>query len=221
MIGIIAAMKEELAEIEALMTETKEEIIHNTRFVTGKMEGKEVVAVLSRVGKINATVSTMLLLERFNIDKIINVGSAGGLKHDMRLKDVVISTKVKQHDMNIELSGQPMYFDADEELVKKAFEASKLIPNITVSKGLIVSGDQFVMANEATHIVEKFPDALCSEMEAAAVANTCWRMEVPFVVIRSISDFPHTGENEMTFEEYLVYAARNSAIVTQALVKSL
>ena len=77
------------------------------------------------------------------------------------------------------------------------------------------------MANEATHIVEKFPDALCSEMEAAAVANTCWRMNVPFVVIRSISDFPHTGENEMTFEEYLVYAARNSAIVTQALVKSL
>ena len=221
MIGIIAAMSEELNEIEALMDDVSEQIIHNTRFLVGKMEGKEVVAVLSRVGKINATVSTMLLLTNFKIDKIINVGSAGGLKRDMRLKDVVISTKVKQHDMNIELSGQPMYFDADEELIEKAYEASKKIENITVQKGLIVSGDQFVMANEAMHIIEKFPDALCSEMEAAAVANTCWRMNVPFVVIRSISDFPHTGENEMTFEEYLVYAARNSAIVTQALVKSI
>lgn len=221
MIGIIAAMNEELTEIEKYMSDITEKTIHNTKFLCGKMEGKEVVAVLSRVGKINATVSTMLLLDNFDVNMIINVGSAGGLKRDMQLKDVVISTKVKQHDMNIELSGQPIYFDADEGLIEKAYEASKEIPGITVRKGLIVSGDQFVMANEAGSIIEKFPDALCSEMEAAAVANTCWRMDIPFVVIRSISDFPHTGENEVTFEEYLVEASKNSAKVTHALVKRI
>ncbi len=221
MIGIIAAMPEELNELTALMSDISEKSVHNTKFVCGTLAGKEVVAVLSRVGKINATVSTMLLLDNFSIDKIINIGSAGGLKPDMRLKDVVISTKVKAHDMNIELSGFPTYFEADPELVEKAEEASKLIEGITVRKGLIVSGDQFIMANEAQGIIAKFPDALCSEMEAAAVAQTCWRMEVPFVVIRAISDFPHTGNNEMTFEEFLVYAAKNSAIVTEALVKSL
>lgn len=221
MIGIIAAMQEELVEIEKIMTNISYQEHHKTKFICGQIEGKEVVAVLSRVGKINCTVSTMLLLTNFEIDKIINVGSAGGLKPTMNLTDVVISTKVKAHDMNIELDNHPMYYEADEILVDIAYEASKMIEGINIYKGLIVSGDQFIMANEASHIVEKFPDALCSEMEAAAVAQTCWRMDVPFVVIRSISDFPHTGENEMTFEEYLKYAAKNAAIVTKAFVAKL
>lgn len=221
MIGIIAAMKAEIVDITSMMDKVEKKVIQQTDFYVGEMEGKEVVVVRSGVAKINATVSTMLLLANFPIDCIVNIGSAGGLKEEMNLLDVVISTEVVQHDLNVTLDGQPQYVTADPRLVEKAIEAAKEISDIHTYSGLIASGDQFIMCAEAQEIVKKYSESYCVEMEAAAIGFTCWRMNVPFVVIRSISDIPHHTGNEMTFEEYLPYAAKNAAIMAKALVSKL
>lgn len=226
MIAIIAAMHEEVVDITAMMEKVEKKVIHNTDFYVGLLEGKEVVVVRSGVAKINACVSTMLTLTNFPIDYVVNIGSAGGLKEGMKLLDVVVSTEVVQHDLDVgnergKLSGQPQMVEADATLIKKALEAASEIDDIQTYSGLIASGEQFIMTSQAGEIMKHFPMVACVEMEASAIGFTCWRMGVPFVVIRSISDIPHQEGNGMTFEEYLPYAAKNAAILARALVKKL
>ena len=221
MIGIIAAMQAEIVDITAMMENVEKKSIHNTDFYVGTLSGKDVVVVRSGVAKVNATVSTMLLLNNFPIKYIVNIGSAGGLADGMKLLDVVVSTKVVHHDLNVTLDGQPLYAEANIMLVEKALEAASEIKDINTYSGLIASGEQFIMTQEAMSIREKYPETLAVEMEASAVGFTCWRMEVPFVVIRSVSDIPHKEGNYMTFEEFLPLAAKNAAILTRALVSKL
>lgn len=221
MIGIIAAMQAEIVDITAMMENVEKKCIHNTDFYVGTLSGKEVVVVRSGVAKVNATVSTMLLLNNFPIKYIVNIGSAGGLADGMKLLDVVVSTKVVHHDLNVTLDGQPLYAEANAMLVEKALEAASEIKDINTYSGLIASGEQFITTQEAMSIKEKYPETLAVEMEASAVGFTCWRMDIPFVVIRSVSDIPHKEGNYMTFEEFLPFAAKNAAILTRALVSKL
>lgn len=226
MIGIIAAMQEEVVDIVSMMNDVEKRIIHETEFYVGTLSNKEVVVVRSGVAKINAVVSTMLCLTNFPIDCVINIGSAGGLKEGMKLLDVVVSTEVAQHDLDVgnergKLSGQPRFVEGDATLIAKAKEAASTLKDIHVHEGLIVSGEQFITANATGEIMEHFPNVACVEMEAAAVGFTCYRMGVPFVVIRSVSDIPHNEGNGMTFEEYLPLAARNAARLTKCVVEKI
>lgn len=224
MIAIIAAMQEELQEVLGLMEDVQEEQIYGVSLFRGKMAGKDVVALHSKIAKINATFSTAVLLMKYAPDAVINVGSAGGLHADMKLLDVVVSTGVCQHDLDVgrakgEISGQPRFFAADARLVSLA--STLQLPGVTVRSGLIVSGDQFIRASASSPIIAEFPDALAVEMEAAAVGQSCMKAQVPFVVIRSISDLTYEPENGMTFEEYLPVAARHSALIAKQLVELL
>lgn len=224
MIGIIAAMQEELQEVLALMENWHEDEIHGIHFYHGDLNGKKVVLMRSGIAKINATFATTLLLVKYGVKHVINVGSAGGLRDDLRILDVVVSTHVAQHDLDVgrargELGDQPRFFFADPELVSKASQLK--IEGATIHQGLVVSGDQFVVSAAAGSILNHFADAICVEMEACAVAQVCFKMKMPFVIVRSISDLPHETDNNLTFEEYLPLAARNSARVTSALVAQI
>ena len=224
MIAIIAAMHEELQEVLSLMEDTQEERVYGVSFYHGSLAGKEVVAMLSGIAKINATFSTTLLLMKYAPDVVINVGSAGGLHADLQMLDVVVSTRVCQHDLDVgrakgELGGQPRFFEADAKLISLA--SNLQLPNVRVHTGLIVSGDQFIVAKASSFISKEFPDALAVEMEAAAVGQSCMKANIPFVVIRSISDLTYEPENGMTFDEYLPIAAKHSAMIAKQLIEIL
>ena len=198
MIGIIGAMDEEVEQLVEVMEITREETKACMTFKAGKLAGKDVVIVRSGIGKVNAAACTQILVDDFKADYIINTGIAGSLKAEIDIADVVISSDVLHHDMDATGFGYPLgqiprmdvlSFKADPGLValaKKACEAAT--PEIGIHTGRIVSGDQFVSDTEVKkRIVDDFA-GLCTEMEGAAIAQTAHLNNIPFVIIRTISD---------------------------------
>ena len=223
MIAVIAAMDSEVSAIVSKMhAETK--IIHGIEFYEGKLENKDVVVMKSGVGKGNAAMSTTILLEHYQIDQVVNIGTAGGLKENENILDAVLSERVVQHDFDTSpvdgKAGIGLYYDADQELLKACEEALKKL-NVTVHKGLVASGDQFIAGDATNMLCEKFPEAMCAEMEAGAIAQVCTHYQVPFVILRSLSDVACKPNSHMDFQEYVKHASERSAMFTQELMRRL
>ena len=228
MIGIIGAMEE---EVKALLDKTED--IHENKildcvFYEGKIDNKQVVILQGGIGKVNSAICVTLLLTNYDIEYVINIGSAGGLKDYQNVGDVVISSHVSYHDVDLTAFGRPMgdlpelpvFIPADENLVNKAKDILHKM-NIHENVGLIVSGDQFIaQEGQVSKIKKDFPNALCSEMEASAVGHTCYKFGVPFIITRSLSDVYGHGESSMQFDEYLKIASENSAKLCVELVKA-
>ncbi|UXR77359.1 5'-methylthioadenosine/adenosylhomocysteine nucleosidase [Staphylococcus sp. IVB6227] len=228
MIGIIGAMEEEVEILKQQLTELEETQIAHTYFYRGVLEGKEVVLLRSGIGKVNVAISTALLIDRFNPEYIINTGSAGGLQPGLTLGDVVISTKVGYHDADArtfgyvmgQIPGMPAVYTADDYLTSKVKQVLQTMDQPAM-EGLIVSGDSFIgTETQRETILNHFPQAIASEMEAAAIAQTCYQFGKPFIVTRAISDLAD-GEASMTFDEFLKVASKSSSKMVQALVKEL
>ena len=229
MIGIIGAMEEEVSAIEALMQiENKQERLGYC-FIEGKMAGHDVVLLQGGIGKVNAAIATTLLIEHYPVDIVINIGSAGGLKLEQNVGDVVVSSCVAHHDVDVtafgreygEVPGLPLYYEADQELLNKVEEILKN-NHITSHVGLIVSGDQFICRSEQVSVIqEHFPEAMCAEMEAAAIAQVCHVFQKRFIITRSLSDIFDKGENDVQFDEYLKKASLASAKMCYELIQSL
>ncbi|MXP74266.1 5'-methylthioadenosine/adenosylhomocysteine nucleosidase [Lachnospiraceae bacterium WCA-9-b2] len=198
MIGIIGAMEEEVAALKEAMDihETVEQA--SMVFCKGVLCGKEVVIVRSGIGKVNAGICAQILVDRFKAEMLINTGIAGSLDAKIDIGDMVISTDALHHDMDATEFGYPvgqvprmevMSFPADEELVKKAVQASeKANPDIHTFTGRVASGDQFIASREVKDkIVENF-HPLCVEMEGAGIAHAAHLNKVSYVIIRAISD---------------------------------
>ena len=196
MIGIIGAMQEEVSALLNKAEITKENKLLDTVFYEGVIEGKEVVILQGGIGKVNSAICVSLLLTNYDIDYVINIGSAGGLKQEQNVGDVVVSNAVAYHDVDLsafarpqgELPDLPRFISADKGLVKKA---SQILDGMGIQEnvGLIVSGDQFIsQENQVSKIKNDFPEALCSEMEAASVGHTCYKYNIPFIITRSLSD---------------------------------
>lgn len=198
MIGIIGAMEEEVAALKEAMDihETVEQA--SMVFCKGVLCGKEVVIVRSGIGKVNAGICAQILVDRFKAEMLINTGIAGSLDAKIDIGDMVISTDALHHDMDATEFGYPvgqvprmevMSFPADEELVKKAVQASeKANPDIHTFTGRVASGDQFIASREVKDkIVENF-HPICVEMEGAGIAHAAHLNKVSYVIIRAISD---------------------------------
>ena len=198
MLGIIGAMDEEVAKLKETMQDVTVETKASMEFYKGTMNGKEVVVVRSGIGKVNAGICTQILCDLYHVDAVINTGIAGSLNAKIDIGDIVLSTDALQHDMDATGFGYPkgqiprmdvLSFKADPGLValaKKACEAAT--PEIGIHTGRIVSGDQFVSDTEVKkRIVDDFA-GLCTEMEGAAIAQTAHLNNIPFVIIRTISD---------------------------------
>ena len=198
MIGIIGAMEEEVAALKDDM-EVQETIEQASMvFCKGTLCGKEVVVVRSGIGKVNAGICAQILVDRFQVDTLINTGIAGSLDAKIDIGDMVISTDALYHDMDATVFGDPvgqvprmdtLAFPADETLVKKAVQANeKANPDIHTFTGRIASGDQFISSQEVKErIVENF-HPLCVEMEGAGIAHAAYLNKVSCVIIRAISD---------------------------------
>ena len=229
MIGIIGAMKEEVDAIIDLMNVKKQQTYYGYTFYEGQMNNKAIVLLQGGIGKVNAAVSTTLLLTHYDIDCVINIGSAGGLAVSQNVGDVVISSKVVHHDVDVtafgreigEVPDMPRFFMPDTDLLDKV-KMILLKQNIPSHVGLIASGDQFICQSSQVEKIKKdFPDAMCAEMEAASIAQVCYVHQKKFIITRSLSDIFNKGENHIQFDEYLKQASLASAKMCYELVSIL
>ncbi|RCW65285.1 methylthioadenosine nucleosidase /adenosylhomocysteine nucleosidase [Saliterribacillus persicus] len=227
MIGIIGAMDEEISLLKSKMDVKEEKIIANCNFIIGTLKGKEVVLLKSGIGKVNAAMSTTILHEKYNPEFVINTGSAGGFHPDLEVGDIVISTDVVHHDVDVtafqykygQVPGLPEAFLASNSLIEKTMKAAKSLEGIHSMKGSIATGDAFMHNEERINFVrDKFPSLIAVEMEAAAVAQVCHQYETPFVIIRALSDIAGK-ESSISFEVFLEKAAANAAELIMNIIE--
>ncbi len=228
-VGIIGAMDDEVAILKEWMTEKQTETIAGCEFTTGKLNGVDVVLLRSGIGKVNAAMSTTILLQKFKPDYVVNTGSAGGSNPELNVGDVVISTEVRHHDVDVTVFGYeygqvpelPAAFEADAFLVKTAMEAAKDIEGMKVVEGLIATGDAFMNDPAKVEFVKnQFPNLQAVEMEGAAVGQVCYQFGTPFVIIRSLSDIAGK-ESNVSFEQFLEKAALHSSMLVKKIVSAL
>lgn len=223
MIGIIAAMDSEVEAIVQLLKEKEEMKKSGIYMVKGWIGEQSVIVMKSGVGKGNAAMTTTILLENFSIEKLINIGTAGGLDPKQEILDAVVSISVVQHDFDTSAvdgkDGIGLYYEANKQLVKQCKDILESL-DIRVHCGLIASGDQFIANEEQLSFLKKqFPDAICAEMEAGAIAQVCSHYQIPFVVLRSLSDIAFRNDSHMDFQTYVQHAANRSAKFCEALLQ--
>ncbi len=191
-IGIIVAMRKELALLLPLLSNPSSESHDGLEFYTGTIGSNQVIAMQCGIAKVNAAIGTVTLINHYAPSLIINSGVAGGTDKSVNVMDIVVGSRVAYHDVWCgpestygAVQGLPLYYEADKH-------ASQLVANDkTVKKGLIVSGDQFVDSIEQVKIIKShFPDALAVDMESGAIAQVCELRNVPFMSMRVISDSP-------------------------------
>ena len=222
--GIIAAMQEEMQEIQKIMKNIQKIEIYGLNFIKGEINDKLVVLVEAGVGKVNATRTAQLLIDKFDIDVVINIGSAGSANDKLNIGDIVIGKKLVQHDFDITAFGHPkgyisnvgLYLESDNQLMKKMEKAIKNLENIDfkILVGTIASGDIFCTDIKMKEKIRNKFEADAIEMEGAAIAQVCKLDDIPFIVIRGISDSPN-GNNEITFEQYLEKASKRCAQIIE------
>ena len=211
-IGIVLAMNEELESIRKYLKNERKITIFNLDFYDGYIYDINCILVECGVGKVNAARTTQILIDNLKVDMIINIGVAGGVSNDLNIGDVVIGSKLVQHDFDITsfghekgfISGVGKYIDSDLNAVSLVEDIAKndKYKNLNILKGIIASGDIFCTDPKmAKKIHDKF-DALCVEMEGASIAQVCYLCKIPFIVLRSISDTPN-GNNEIDFDTFL------------------
>lgn len=220
MYGIIAAMKEEMQEIKNIMTEIEEIKIKELVFFRGKINNSKIILVEAGIGKVNAARVTQMLIDKFDIQVIINVGSAGGANDELRIGDIVIGKRLVQHDFDITAFGHPkgyinnigQYVESDAKLISKMEETiSKISQNeFKIKIGTIASGDIFCTEPKMKDKIRTKFNADAIEMEGAAIAQVCKLNQIPFIIIRTISDNPD-GKNEITFDQFLEKASKRCA----------
>ncbi|MDK6808756.1 5'-methylthioadenosine/adenosylhomocysteine nucleosidase [Ligilactobacillus agilis] len=216
--GIICAMEEEIKELRAQLTNANEENIANMIFYSGQINDHEVVLVRAGIGKVQAGVTTAFLIENFKVDAVINSGSAGGIGTGLAVGDLVLSNGAAYHDASATVFGykpgqlpqQPQIFEADQELLQAVSEAASQA-GLQVKPGLIVTGDQFVSSQaQIAAIKEIYPQALCCEMEGAAVAQVAYQFDKPFLIVRAMSDVGDEDAGQ-SFDEFIIDAGKKSA----------
>lgn len=226
MLGIIGAMSEELEILLKDMTLESKETKARMTFYKGKLWGRDVVAVVCGIGKVNAAVCTQILITEYKVTSVINVGVAGGIGKDIYPGDVVIATDLVQHDIDTTVFGDPhgqvprldtFDFKCDENLVEIAKEACKVADNFKTFSGRIVSGDQFIASLDKIQWLEKEFSAVACEMEGASIAHVCYLNNTPFVIIRSISDNANNGAH-MDFEKFTPIGVKNSTTILKNML---
>ena len=226
-IGIIGAMEPEVAVLRKQIQGLETQTVAGIEFYTGTINDVDVVVSMSGIGKVAAAVSSTLLIEKYAPDCIINTGSAGGFDPALNVGDVVIGSEVRHHDADLTVFGyeigqlpkMPAAFKPHLALAQAASDAMKASQqDVQIVEGLIATGDTFMAdPTRVEQVRANFPSMQACEMEAAAIAQTCHLFNVPFVVIRSLSDIAGK-QSELSFDEYLVTAAQNSADMVVAML---
>ncbi|PJG83094.1 5'-methylthioadenosine/adenosylhomocysteine nucleosidase [Caviibacterium pharyngocola] len=227
-IGIVGAMAQEVEILADLMQDKTVTQVASCTIYQGRIADKDVALLQSGIGKVAAAMGTTALLHIAAPDMVINTGSAGGVAAGLAVGDVVISTETAYHDADVtafgyakgQLPACPPTFVSDKKLTALAAEIAASQGN-RVHYGLICSGDSFIQGGEPlARIKADFPQVIAVEMEAAAIAQVCHAFNLPFVVVRAVSD-AGDGEAGMSFEEFLPLAAKQSSAMVLEMLKRL
>lgn len=229
LIGIIGAMEPEVALLRQQISDVSSTELGGYTFYSGKLANMQVVLVQSGIGKVASALATALLIQQFQPDAIINTGSAGGFDPELEVGDVVISTEVRHHDVDVTAFGyeigqvpqMPAAFSAHPALVQAAEQSIQALGYCKTKKGLIATGDSFICDPARIAVIrQQFPTMLAVEMEGAAIAQVCHMLNTPFVVIRSLSDIAGK-ESPQSFEAYLDVASKHSSAMVLELLQRL
>lgn len=230
MLGIIGAMTQEVANLKEQMTEVTIQTRAGMDFYQGKLRGKDVVVVRSGIGKVNAAVCSQILADQYQVTGIINTGIAGSLRNEINIGDIVLSKDTIQHDMDATGFGYPVgqipqmeesVFQGDVKLIEAAKRCcEKVIPEIGVHVGRVVSGDQFISDKAKKEWLIQTFQGYCTEMEGAAIAQAAYLNQIPFLIIRAISDKADDSA-EMDYEEFEAKAIEHSVKLVTAMVEEL
>lgn len=211
MFGIIVAELEELECILEKLNNRKEETYRGKTFYIGSINNKDVVIVRSEVGKVNAALTTQMLIDRYDVKLVINVGVSGSVDNSLDIGDIVIGEKLVQHDFDVtgfgrklgEIEGIGIYIETNSKLLD-------VFKNKDVKIGVIASGDKFVTDISDKNFIREEFKALCVEMEGASVAQVCLINKIDFLIIRSISD-KLDGSSKIEFPKFLVSSSKKAA----------
>lgn len=224
-IGIIFAIEEEINEMKKISEITNEFEMFGIKFYETLISDKTCILALCGVGKVNSARCTQIIIDIMKVDFIINVGVAGGLSDNLNVCDIVIGSKLVQHDFDITafnhekgyIPNVGVYLSSDEYLLHIAESSKKELKNTSFHTGTIASGDIFCTDAKMSQKINKKFNALCVDMEGASIAQTAFLSGVPFLVVRAISDIPN-NQNVMTYEKFL---ETSSKIVTKFLKKMI
>lgn len=223
-IGIIVAMRKELDLLLPLLNDSEESRMAGFEFHRGKMGKHDVMVMQCGIGKVNAAMGTLTLINAFLPDFVINSGVAGGADSTVSVMDIVAGARVAYHDVWCgpeselgQVQGLPLYFEGAERLLQ-------LLPvQDNLHKGLICSGDQFIDTMESVkRIKNNFSEALAVDMESGAIAQVCYLCKVPFLALRVISDSPGAShDNTRQYLDFWTDAPRESFTIVKDMIKKL
>lgn len=228
MLGIIGAMDEEVTRLKEMLDEAEIVTKAGMDFYRGSLHGKPVVIVRSGIGKVNAAVCAQILSDIFGVTAIINTGIAGSLDDEINIGDIVLSRDTLQHDVDAAAFGyeagviprmETSVFQGDKGLIELAGKCcSEVLPDIRSFVGRVVSGDQFISDREKKRRLADTFGGSCTEMEGAAIAHTAYLNNIPFLIIRAISDKADDSAS-MDYPEFEAMAIENSVKLIGAMIE--
>lgn len=229
-IGIIGAMDVEVAHLKQIMTITNTKMVASNEYCEGKIGNTDVVVVKCGVGKVRAGMCVQVLVDLFNVTHVLNTGVAGSLNNDINVGDIVVSTDAIFHDVDDTYFGYALgeipqlgvvSFNADEQLRKYAVEAvKKAAPEVQVFEGRVTSGDCFICEKEKKEWIRETFHGECTEMEGCAIAEAAYLNQIPFVIIRAISD-KADEESVISYDEFEAKAAEHCAKIVECMIKEM
>lgn len=224
-IAIVVAMSSEFDLVKHILNDAEIKEFRGISCVEGNLNDKKIVLIQSGIGKVNAAIRVTELIDNEHPDLIINSGVAGGIGANLHVGDVVVGTECVYHDVWCgegewgQVQGFPLKFKADKTLVS----AMERIKNINMHFGLICSGDQFISDIDALHQIKtRFPDGLAVDMESAAMSQTCYLYQVPFISMRIISDTPGMEtDNTAQYRDFFAEAPKQNFEILKKFVETI
>lgn len=230
MFGIIGAMDSEIALLKEKISGIEEHHLGRSIFYTGELEGQKVVLLKSGMGKVASAIGAQAMIDCFHVSSIVNTGIAGGIGEGLAVGDIVVSSFAVQHDFDMsglgyapgymegEHKDQPTRYLPDEALVQEFLQAArKVMPEEHIHQGGIATGDLFVSGSEPKKRLRETFGAVAAEMEGGAIAQTAVQNNVPFVIIRAISDLADEGAASSVEQSEQTMADRSAKILLELL----
>ena len=226
-IGIMGAMVEEIEPLLEFFKEYETIEYAKNRYYKTNYNGHNIVIAYSKIGKVFASLTATIIIEKFGVEKLLFSGVAGAINPKLKIGDLIVAKGLVQHDLDITAFGHPYGYVpegevcilADEELLKISKDVAKEL-NLELKEGIIATGDQFIASNEKKEWIEKTFKAQALEMEGASVAVVCDALNVPFFILRAISDSADMDAG-FDFDEFLNSSAKVSADFIVRMVEKI
>ena len=226
-LAIMGAMQEEVEPLLANFENINIVEYANNKFYEVNLSGLDIVIAYSKIGKVFASLTASIMIEKFGCDTLLFSGVAGGINPKLQIGDLIIADKLCQHDLDITAFGHPYGYVPEGKVFVKTTKYLRDVAikvanenNLKVIEGTIATGDQFVHSSQRKEFIEKTFNADALEMEGASVAVVCDALNIPFFILRAISDTADMDAG-FDFDEFLKSSAKNSADYLIKIVKEL